>query len=696
MAPTKGVKRPIHQYDEKALTDALFEIREHDLSIREASRRYGVPRGTLQDRLHGRIQEGARRMGPQTVLSQDEETHLVDWLIQLSKCGFPRKKDDLLNTVQTIILAGNRKSPFTDGRPGKKWYSSFLRRHNILTDRVPEGITKGRAIVTEEMIRKWFRELTVYLENINSADILSDPNRIMNGDETSFSMCPKTGKVIAPKGWKNVYELQLGNAKETITVLLVFTASGKTIAPTVVFPYVRPPRDVVESMPPDWFLGRSDSGWMKSEIFYEYVVNGVNKWIDENNIKRPVLLLVDGHRTHLTMELSEYCSNSGIILYALPPNTTHMMQPADVSVFKPLKSQWKKTVREWQIRLENINSVLTKATFCPLLATVLKNTELASTIQNGFRKCGLYPFNPDAVDYTKCIQNTLEVMNRATSETTIQLQDHYFTSAERVISGIRRSLSDRGVNVDVVLEEIHKAQLSSASTSHVPDEQDVTTSAQSVLLDSVPMAIELNNVDFDIEPGVYDVDCDGVLQTSSTPTPISTISDNIKNDHTCGHEELSPVRTENTGNGCADLAITGTGILTSVASVEENSMRSEESSASHVEIQVCDKENSQHSQVVKNTSSHFENHLFWPGPLSSTRKQRPAKERPPSAISSAAWREFYSKKDLAKSKEEELKAHRKQERENRKSQKVLKKKSGKGKDKKKIADSVQMKVEPIL
>lgn len=61
-----------------------------------------------------------------------------------------------------------------------------------------------------------------------------------------------------------------GNEKETITVLLVFTANGETLTPMVVF------RTQDHQKNPDWFLGRSETGRMRSEIFYEYVVNGVN------------------------------------------------------------------------------------------------------------------------------------------------------------------------------------------------------------------------------------------------------------------------------------------------------------------------------------------------------------------------------------------------------------------------------------
>ncbi|KAG8180855.1 hypothetical protein JTE90_023007 [Oedothorax gibbosus] len=155
-------KRKIHQYSEAALEEAWQELS----TIRAASRKFGVPRGTLQDRIHGRVSEGPRKMGPDAVLTLAEEKKLVQWIKDLVKCGFPRKVEDLLNTVQKIILDDGRKNPFKNGRPGKKWYASFLKRNPGLEHRVSQGVSKGRAIVTEEAIKKWFKELEDFLKNM--------------------------------------------------------------------------------------------------------------------------------------------------------------------------------------------------------------------------------------------------------------------------------------------------------------------------------------------------------------------------------------------------------------------------------------------------------------------------------------------------------------------------------------------------
>lgn len=86
---------------------------------------------------------------------------------------------------------------------------------------------------------------------------------------------------------------------------------------------------------------------MKSEVFYEYIANIFYPFLLEKEIQFPVILFVDGHNS-LTFQLSKLCSNLNIILIALYPNSTRILQPADVAAFRPLKSGWKKGVFEWR------------------------------------------------------------------------------------------------------------------------------------------------------------------------------------------------------------------------------------------------------------------------------------------------------------------------------------------------------------
>lgn len=133
----------------------------------------------------------------------------------------------------------------------------------------------------------------------------------------------------------------------------------------MVYPYKKPPRAIVESLPDEWI--------------FDFVKNGLNEWLLKENIQKPILFFVDGHRSHMSIELSQFCDENGIILYSLPPNATHLMQPADVAVFKPLKEYWRQAVRSWQN--ENAGKCLTKFDFAPVLKIAVENQNLSEHIK---------------------------------------------------------------------------------------------------------------------------------------------------------------------------------------------------------------------------------------------------------------------------------------------------------------------------
>ena len=280
-----------------------------------------------------------------------------------------------------------------------------MRRNPTVSVRIPERVSKARARVTKPTVLNWFNVLKETLEEMGCFDILSDPSRVFNCDETNIQLCPDTGKVVGIKGWRNIYEVGPGPEKSTLTFVGTFNAAGDIVTPTLIYPYLRIPKDIVFNVPEHFFVSNTDSGWMTSPAFFEFVANAFHPWLIKNKIKLPVIFFVDGHKTHQTLQLAQFCEDHQIILYLLPPNTTHLLQPADVSAFKPLKSYWKTEVHEFQ-RL-NPNEVVRRRNVGRLLDNVLKKIS-RQTIINGFKKCGLCPYNPEAPDYSKLLDITVE------------------------------------------------------------------------------------------------------------------------------------------------------------------------------------------------------------------------------------------------------------------------------------------------
>lgn len=72
------------------------------------------------------------------------------------------------------------------------------------------------------------------------------------------------------------------------------------------------------------------------------------------------------------------------------------------------------TVDNWKEKSDN--RVLTRAKFPQLFESVVNEKATPKVIQNGFRKCGIFPFDLNSIDYTKCIDHSSR-MSETTSST---------------------------------------------------------------------------------------------------------------------------------------------------------------------------------------------------------------------------------------------------------------------------------------
>ncbi|CAG5075846.1 Protein of unknown function [Cotesia congregata] len=337
--------------------------------------------------------------------------------------GFPINREFLIHSVKQLVKAEGMKNPFKDNVPGRKWFEGFLKRHPRVGQKKAEYLCKARAVVTESGIRSWFFHVAEELgENI---EILKDPRRVFDMDETAVHLAPKGGLVLAERG-KSVYDVA-GNEKENVTTLFNVNAAGEFAPPLTIFKYERLPKICVESAPKDWGIGKSENGWMTSESFYEYFTNVFYPFLQKSEIKFPVIVFLDGHVSHMSIHLSKFCKEKQIILCCFPPHATHILQPLDVSFFFPLKQRWKNLIRNW--RIENNGADVEKHNVPAFLSKLINEENFVNVIKSGFKACGICPFDADAVDYTKCVeikesQNAQNISNEPESQKSAQVLSH--------------------------------------------------------------------------------------------------------------------------------------------------------------------------------------------------------------------------------------------------------------------------------
>ncbi|KAK1846911.1 hypothetical protein CCHR01_10426 [Colletotrichum chrysophilum] len=109
------------QYTENEINQALADM-ANGISARNASRRWGVPRSTLQDRTKGAQQRAAAFEDLQR-LSHTQEAKLASWVQIQADLGLPPTHQQVKDFAQRILHAMGDTQPL-----GKRWMDGFLAR----------------------------------------------------------------------------------------------------------------------------------------------------------------------------------------------------------------------------------------------------------------------------------------------------------------------------------------------------------------------------------------------------------------------------------------------------------------------------------------------------------------------------------------------------------------------------------------
>lgn len=141
--------------------------------------------------------------------------------------------------------------------------------------------------------------------------------------------------------------------------------------------------------PPNCRYNFSESGWMETSHFVEWFETIFINFA--NQIDGPKLLIFDGHSSHISIQLIELARNNNIHLICLPAHSSHVLQPLDVCVYKPVKTKWKELLNDYY---SSGNNIVSKEDFPQLLEKVRSQVLSRTVAVSGFENTGIYPLNP--------------------------------------------------------------------------------------------------------------------------------------------------------------------------------------------------------------------------------------------------------------------------------------------------------------
>lgn len=381
-------------YSPDDLKTAVREVSQGRMTIYRAVRIYSIPYSTLYCQVKGTRGKIKKAKGRTTALPEVEEKKLVEGLATLEKWGFALTRKELLELVGKYVNLNKLKTPFKNGVPGADWFISFRRRNN-LSIKVPQNIEYARKKATDPfIIYEYFDKLKALLDEL---DLHDKPDQVWNLDETSMSIDPSKTKVVGVRG-KVCTRTISTPGRENTTVLMLASASGIKAPPLIIFKginiwdqWVAPEGTGF----PGTVYAASKKGWMETDIFRNYFLKTLIPFLGD---KRPQLIIYDGHATHVDVDIISRAIQENITILKLPPHSSHLLQPLDLSVFKALKVKWDCKLITWQ--RQHVGCKLPKKLFSQFLGETWKQID-AEVIQNGFKKAGIMPFNKYVVTQDK-------------------------------------------------------------------------------------------------------------------------------------------------------------------------------------------------------------------------------------------------------------------------------------------------------
>ena len=430
------------------MTNAFRAIKEQKMPVTRAAAQFNVPETTLRQRAKGRVNPETTNSGPAPLLSQEEEAVFVDHLKSMAGVGYGYTRSEVVNMASEYAVSlhkRDRDHPFS-----LKWFRNFMKRWPELNVTKPRSLSMARAKATNmETVTNYFEQLKGILTKYNLHD---KPQHIYNVDEKGLQTEHNPPYVV---GCKEVPTPAITSPRSSLTTVIgCGNALGTQIPPYFVFQGQRMRQELLAGCSTGANGTVTDSGWSNGQVFESYLNNHFLKYVQGRDKDEPILLLYDGHRSHISMTLVNWAKENNVVLFVLPAHTSHALQPLDIGCFGPFQRIYNAECHKF-IR-ENPSSKVTKYNVCSLACKAYIHALSPDNLKSSFRKAGIYPFYPSAVDSSQFAPSTVFQTGKSTesnqAESSTEQKSDKTNNAEQ-----QNNLSDFfQVKTDCLKKKAHK------------------------------------------------------------------------------------------------------------------------------------------------------------------------------------------------------------------------------------------------
>ncbi|KAJ8878432.1 hypothetical protein PR048_019010 [Dryococelus australis] len=335
-----------NSWTQEVLTKAMDSVLKDKVSVRCSAITHGIPRRTLRNHLLSGSRQKIKGMKPIPFI--DLELGLCNRILRYSDIGMPLTPNVLKRTVFSFCELNGLKHPFNPNTAsaGKQWLELFLRRQPNVSRTKSQNLNPARAQeLNRFIVNGHFEKLITVMPEIG---VMEKSQSIYNIDEKGNRLC--------------LHKAQTVLAKEEL--------EGIRLKPKW-----------TENLPTGTQVFMTAKGSMTSQTFV--------KWFDhfaKYKTPGPVLLIFDGASSHLDANIVHAAEAQEIILYCLPSNTDHELQPLD-----------KRHINHTNMEDVSADRVIKGYQFGRIFSRAWVKAVTLSNICSDFRATGIYPFDPTAI-----------------------------------------------------------------------------------------------------------------------------------------------------------------------------------------------------------------------------------------------------------------------------------------------------------
>ena len=342
----------------KQLEEAVKWCQEHNCRGQAALKIGQFPlvkdRETINRRLDGKVKNGSEREYC-TILTDSEEQSIVSFAKNKNRCMQGLNKNELEKLIPDVLrirdytnkrlkggrkfqtLSRNAKSALQKGKLGPRFWLRFHSKHTSLSVKRQGQVSINRALnCTRKMVCDHLDELA---DELIKAGIMTNAEQVDSG-----------------------------------TWHVVFKATGITSA-------MAPPEAVAKIR--HLLVSTAENGVSTNETFLD-AAKEFDAYLTEHNVKRPVVLLSDGHGSRMKDEVLLFLFQNEIWLFITPADTTDVTQLLD-QLNKIIHQQYKVAKDGLFTAFNAIN----REAFMIILANIWNTWVTRESLVNAARQVGI-------------------------------------------------------------------------------------------------------------------------------------------------------------------------------------------------------------------------------------------------------------------------------------------------------------------